>query len=341
MERDTLRQAYDPLHTALCARYGVAHNPKDFEEAIRILEGSFIKISGKLISYINPSIRDYMAEYLNDFTLLEDLARSAQKANYAKAVWDFGSKDRLNTLERRSLALAFQYVAENFPIIRVWSPSLDEPGSYIVSDIGITDRLKLLLDWWTASGEARFAVLALELAATPPDGFSPWRDGAEMVELLCELLDPFNFEDAPFVEVMVGHLEAGLIDMLNGHMGMDDLKKISDAIEENSTSVSSHIMKAMEHAIVREFEEISDRVVELDSESTLNDYMGYLGALALRVGIPKSIVERAEKAVKERIEAIEEEATIAEAPEVGRGKRENETFDDTAIQNLFAPLLSL
>lgn len=222
----------------------------------------------------------------------------------------------------------------------MWAQNPDKPNSYILSDIGIIERLKLLLAWWSASDEARFAVLAVELAATPPDGFSPWRDGAEMIELLRELPDPNYFNGFPFVDVMVGHLEAGLIDMLNGYMGTDDLQKISDAIEAHRTSVSPNIIAAMDRAIVREIEEISYRLAELDSKSTLNDHMGYLGILGPRAGVPKSIIEWAEKTVKERIEAIEEETTTADAPEIGRRKRENETFDDVTIQNLFAPLLS-
>ncbi|MFG1351357.1 hypothetical protein, partial [Xanthobacter autotrophicus] len=276
VERDTLRQAYDPLHTALCARYGVAHDPKDFEEAIRTLEGGFISISGRSISYINPSVRDYMTEYLNDYTLLAVFARAAHKANYAKAIWKFGSKDWFNTPARRDLALAFQSVAETFPAIRMWAPDPDKPNSLILSDIGVIDRLKLLLAWWSASDEVRFAVLAVELAANPPGGFSAWRDGAEIIELLYELPDPDYFERFPFVEVMVGHLEAGVIDILNCYMGTDDLQKISDAIEEHRPNVSPDIIAAMDRAIVREIEEISDRVADLDSESTLNDHMDYL-----------------------------------------------------------------
>ncbi|MFG1352814.1 hypothetical protein, partial [Xanthobacter autotrophicus] len=62
--------------------------------------------------------------------------------------------------------------------------------------------------------------------------------------------------------------------------------------------------------------------------------------LGARAKVPRPIIERAEKIVKERIKAIEEETTTADDPEIGRSKRENETFDDAAIQNLFAPLLS-
>ncbi|CUW40843.1 conserved protein of unknown function(containing P-loop containing nucleoside triphosphate hydrolases domain,157-366) [Magnetospirillum sp. XM-1] len=340
VKRDTLRQAYDPLHTALCARYGVAHDPKDFEEAIRTLEGGFINISDRSIRYINPSVRDYMAEYLSDYVLLGEIARASQKADYAKAVWEFGSKDSSNASARRELALAFQSLAETFPTIRMWGTNSGKPNSFILSDLGIIDRLKLLLAWWSASDETQFAVLAVKLAASPPGGFNAWRDGAEMIELLRELPAPDYFEGFPFVEEMIGHLEAGLIGLLNGYIGTDDLQTISDVIEEHRTIVSPNIIAAMDRAIVREIEEISDRVAELDSESTLNDHMGYLGVLGPRAGVPESVIARAEKIVKERIEAIEEEITTADAPEIGRRKQENEPFDDTAIQNLFAPLLS-
>lgn len=341
VDRDTLRQAYDPLHAALCARYCVAQDPKDFEEAIRTLEGGFINISGRSISYVNPSVRDYMAEYLNDYALLVEFARAAQKANYAESVWKFGINGRLNITARRDLALAFQSVAETFSTIMMWAKNPNNPSSYILSDLGIIDRIKLLLDWWKASNEAKFAVLAVELAVTHPGGFSAWRDGADMIELLCELTDPNCFKGFPHVMDLVGQLEAGLIDVLNGSTEIDDLQKISDAIEDQRTRVSPSIIAAMERAIVREIEELPDRVAELDSESTLNDHMGYLGVLGPRAGVPKSDIERAEKIVKERIEAIEEETTTADAPEIPRNKRENEPFDDDAIRNLFAPLLSL
>ncbi|WHQ20646.2 hypothetical protein MQ089_14645 [Edwardsiella anguillarum] len=35
----TLRSSFEPLHTAMSRTYGLAHGPKDFEEALRILEG--------------------------------------------------------------------------------------------------------------------------------------------------------------------------------------------------------------------------------------------------------------------------------------------------------------
>jgi len=53
-----LRPTYNALHARLCTKYGIAFDHKDFEEAIRILEGGFIEIKKRDVSFINPSLRD-------------------------------------------------------------------------------------------------------------------------------------------------------------------------------------------------------------------------------------------------------------------------------------------
>src|SRR5262249_5984381 len=59
-----LQKAFNALHQHFCQKYNHARDPKDFEEALRILEGSFITLRdtsvGYFVSYINPSFRDYM-----------------------------------------------------------------------------------------------------------------------------------------------------------------------------------------------------------------------------------------------------------------------------------------
>ncbi|MGO8656418.1 hypothetical protein ACC771_12280, partial [Rhizobium ruizarguesonis] len=61
-----VRVSFEALHAYLCQKYGQTRDPKDFEESVKILEGGFINIRGTKISYINPSFRDYMADYLRD-----------------------------------------------------------------------------------------------------------------------------------------------------------------------------------------------------------------------------------------------------------------------------------
>jgi hypothetical protein len=66
---DDLKTAFDALHPVMCKIYNISHEAKDFEEALKILEGGFIAISGGRISFINPSLRDYLTDYLNDASL--------------------------------------------------------------------------------------------------------------------------------------------------------------------------------------------------------------------------------------------------------------------------------
>lgn len=339
VERDKLWKTFDHMHYKLCLRYHISRGPKDFEDSVRILEGSFITIRGNSINYINPSVRDFLSEYLNDDALLREIARAAEKANYAGAIWRFGIECRFSVSARRDLALAFESVAENFPIIQMWTLNPGKPNSYILADIGVIDRLKLLLEWWAASAEDRFAVLAVQLAAEPPGGFVAWCDGENMVELLSKLPTSEYFEGFPYVVEVVRHLEAGLVEMIDGYVPVDDLKALSDAIENSTPSFSSNITMAIDRAIADAIDNISDRVADLDSESTLNDHLEYLDVLGHRAGVPQSSIDRAKKIVEARIQTIESEMAISDAVEIGRTMREEEIFDDTAIQNLFAPLV--
>src|SRR3990167_691782 len=69
----TLRSSFVTLHTSISTAYGLAHGPKDFEEALRILEGSFVNvvnIGGPMVSFLNPSLKDYLSTYLLETDLL-------------------------------------------------------------------------------------------------------------------------------------------------------------------------------------------------------------------------------------------------------------------------------
>lgn len=337
---DTLKTAYEPLHAALCARYGATRDPKDFEEALRTLEGGFLNITGRTIRYINPSVRDYLAEYLNDQALLVEFGEAAQTSSYAGAIWKFGGRDWLSPA-RRELALSFLGIAERFNKIPMWKRDPERANSYTFSDSSNLERLKLLLSWWNASGDARFTQIAVALAANPLGGYSAYRDGADMVELLRELPDPDYYESSPHLAELVVHLEAGLLKLLKSGIGADDLEKISNAIEEHRSGIGAPIIKAVEDAIIAEIENVKDRVEELDSESTLNDHIATLSSLGARASVPRSVIKRAQLTVRARIDTIAEETSDTGAPDiVVQERRAVEKFDNNDLRNLFAPLLA-
>lgn len=337
-EIDEVRLAYQSLHPRLCSIYGHAHDPKDFEESLRILEGSFLTIRSARVSFVNPSLRDYLTDYLNDMEVLKEFAHAARMAGWARELWQHGRKiaDEVN---RASFALSFAKVAEELVHFPIWKRSATLPHSFNVNDIANSERIKLLLEWWAASKAPAFAGLAVALAEKPVDGFSAWRDGEELIALLGELRAG-GPADLPLVDELVTALENGLLSLLSSGMASDDLEKISDAVEASAELLGAEIQEAAKDAIRREFADIERVLAETDSESTLEDYIATLTKLAPRAGIPPWTLTATETKVNERIAAIAEEAERAEAPSFsGAARKDPDRFDDADLKNLFAPLL--
>lgn len=333
-----LRLAYQSLHPLLCAKYGQPHDPKDFEESLRILEGGFIAIRNGSVYFVNPSFRDYLTDYLNDIEQLKDFAVAARQADWARQLWWHGWKiaddDKISEFGQ-----AFRAVAKEFLHIPVWKKSTQYAHSYSTSDLANSDRIVLLINWWDATGDETFARLATDLATKPVSGFSSWRDGTDLIELIKKLRDGY-YGEFPFVEEMLAALEDGVITMLNSGIASDELEAISDAISAAEEILSPDIKDAAREAIQREFDEIDRTVADTDSESTLKEQKAMLEKLAPRAGIPGAALALALDAVDERISALTEEvekASTASFP--GAAKSETDKFDEKELMSLFTPLL--
>ena len=342
---DVLRAAFDALHQHFSGKYGTSRDPKDFEEAVRILEGGFLTIKDASVSYVNPSFRDYMAEYVKDIVLLRDCAITAQRASWAKAVWETGQKLPLTQDEKATFAQSFAGIAERFETLPTWRATSGQPrGSWSPSDLSNSARLRLLLEWWSATRDSRFASLSVSLAKNPPGfsnsrSFNSWRDGTELVELVRELRDGDYFVDFPAANELVDELEDGLVKMLSYGVAMDDLDNISDAVANAGSLIGDDVREATEEAIRVEFTNVESNVADVDSESTLEDHIKLLEKLGPRAGVKSEDVVAAVKEVRGRIEELAEEASTAESPSVPRPKAEDDVFDDAALRNLVLPLL--
>jgi hypothetical protein len=273
-----LRLTYQSLHPRLSSKYGHPHDPKDFEESLRILEGSFVTIRGKSVSFINPSLRDYLADYLNDSAQLKDFAAAARRCDWAQTLWWHGRKHETD-IGLATFARSFLSIAEEFAHIPTWKRSATTPYSFSVNDLANSNRIKLLLEWWTASGNHEYATLAKDIATRPIDGFNSWRDGTEIIDLIRSFIDG-HYPNFPFEEEIIGALENGVVTMLSSGIALDDLERISDAINDNEEALGSAIANAMTEAIKREFDEIEYIVKDADSESTLNEQRVTLQKLA-------------------------------------------------------------
>lgn len=342
VELDELRPAFEALHQELCATHGVARDPKDFEEAVRILEGGFITLRNTQISYVNPSFRDYMSGYVNDVALLCECAKTAQSARWAQAVWKVAYPVGIPLEQLKRLALAFTDIAGKFLELPTWKKT--RPDAYSATDLGNVDRIVLLLNWGSASGDDRFNQLAMQLAKTPPappgwSGFSAWREGADLIELVGKLRDGDYYSDLSIAASLADILEDEIIRLLSWGMSHDELENMVEAVEAGYPPASDRVRQAAMDAIRREINDVEQTISGIDSESTLEDHAKTLEKLAPRADVPPEALARALAKVQERIMELGEETYVADAPSIPKSPREIDTFDDAALRDLFAPLL--
>ena len=336
-----LRDAYEGLHPRLCAKYGESHGPKDFEEFLRILEGGFITIRGTQVGFVNPSLRDYLTEYLADENMLLEIARCARQTDWAKDVWRFAKRLKLSDELRTHLALSFVELAQRLPQLPVWFIVPGEHGSVrYPKGLSNTDRIEMVLEWWDATKDHRFADIALELARSPVDGLDPWRDGNEVIELIGRLRDGDYFYELPHASEIADFLETAAVAMVEQHMTSEELERISDAADQWSHHLTDKILNAVNDAIRHEIDNVGTVVGEIDSQSTLNSHIDTIEKLSKRVGIGADVVSSAVETVRDRITELEREIEVSKPPSFQSGRPpEKDTFDDEALKNLFVPLL--
>ena len=340
---ERLRTAYDSYHRVLSGHYGAPQDPKDFEESLKILEGGFIKIIGDTVGFVNPSVRDYLLTYLDDYTLLTLAAKASVQSLWAQKVWEHGKRlARARTqpmpTERAAFSRAFLPISREFLTLPVWAQI--GGGIYAASCLSNVERLELMIDWWYASGDDSFLPMITTLANKPVDGWDLWRDGENLLILAGKLRDADYFNELPQADDLADILEEGVIKMIARRQpNSEELDKLSDAYEEWKPYLGTAIWDAVTLEIRREFEELDEVLRDMNSESTVDEHIEILEKLGKRTCIPYEVIKRAgDKAVERKFE-IESESAEASSPSVRSGDVQIfDVFDDTALRILFEPL---
>ena len=123
--------------------------PTDFEDALHLLEGSFIGIRDEQVTFVNPSVRDYLQQYLTDQILLTDMALSAPTARWALAVWEhYESIGGVIDIKPAAFAKHFSEIAKRFDTL----PTLATENGELRSDLALSDRVELLAEWARLTG---------------------------------------------------------------------------------------------------------------------------------------------------------------------------------------------
>lgn len=335
-EIPALREAFDSLHERLCAKLGLARGLQDFEDALRTLEGSFVQINDTNVSFINPSVRDFLSQFLIDSELLKTAASSAKSVKFASAVWEFAKgKFRLSP-SKTLIAGEFHTLVEMLKT-RPHHKWVDG-NSLVFADSSNSARVELLLEWWSETSNETFLQGALDFVKNPPQGFDSTYDADSLLELIGKIGDVGYYQDHPHLRLLSSEIEAAVISLLNGGMWADELKTVSDTAE-GMLELSPSISDALAAAITGEIENIEDICRNMDSSSTLEDHAEALKVIGPRAGVPDSALTTALDHVSERIAQIEDyETTSSEAPSFSALDLNDHGFSDEAMDALFSGL---
>ncbi len=340
-EIEDLEEVYNPLHQALCRRFSLSSGPKDFEESVRTLEGSFITISNGKVSLINPSVRDYLAQYMTDGALLRAMAEGMVTLRAARALYEhFKKVPGVSREDKEAFLISFIPLAANAVNEDPWKPIRGEPNRRRWIGMSYSDQIELLRDWWKTSKRQDFLNSALVVASSSDIWFSSWADGRLMPRLIASL------RAAPKAErekttALVEALEERLIQILNFDLDLDDVHRIRTEVLPRKGHLAQRIGWSTDSAAHRVIAELPNNLEHVDSESVLDDYTKLVDEIGATVGATPAEMARAKDAISSRADRLRAETPDEDALVVrGDSASEIDWFTDKDLHNLFAPLLA-
>jgi len=325
-----LRRGFAALHPKLCAKYGLSHGPQDFEAALKILEGGFLTITNGRVTFLNPSVRDFLKGELEDPALLGACAEASTSAAWAAEVWNQARGAKLAPDELTSLASQLAPAAQLLATRRTLVLS---NGAIQEADISIGARLELLVAWWTQCNRPEFTAALQALAEAPPGGFRDV-DADAMLDLIVQIRAgdleglPQGIDDA---------LEAGLAQAF-AYMNADELCRVAESLAESSGYLGPAAQDALTDAIRGEFANLDEVMKDIGGdEDALEDHRAALCELGRIAKLPDLTVDRAMRAIDERISNLEDYPTSHGGTPAARGLQ-GEPFSNDDLRSLFASL---
>lgn len=338
-EIDDLEEVFAGIHPVLCAKFGMPYDPKDFEGALRTVEGSFVVISGTMVRFVNPSVRDYLARYLSDIALLSVLAEGVPTLRSARNLFDHFMKQPGPTNEGITTFVSrFVRLCERFITVEVWKRIPGETYRSRMYELPNSDRIDLLVNWWRLSSAKPFIAAAQTIADRGRAVLSAWEDGRKLPEILAGLRAAQALGE-PTPSELIDAVQAGVSGLLATDLDPDDITRILAAADEHEGSLPPALFAEIQGAARRMMEDLEDNLGHLDSESTLEDWGKTINTLAARFDADPRIVERAHAALKRRTSQLREtEAEDTEASFTGAANLPSDKFDDAALASLFGSL---
>ncbi len=336
-----LRENFNAIHNKICEHYSQPSKPEDFEEALKSLESGFVTISGSQVRFVNPSVRDFLKEHLSDGDFLGLLPTLCVRAEWAQNLWSHLKQTfRTDPDKLKALAQKFCEFANKLDQIPNFVKVKSEQYNYWyreLDDLSIAERGYLLLDLFEQSDDRGFLDAAISVLKSDVLGVEASRDARDLPELHWRI-SGFVDDDVDGKAVLLTSVEAALVRAIEAGVPMDELVAVKDAIDEylDEAIDLGPIEDAINSAIDYEFDEISERISDLSSESALNEHLEMLEFIAQHTG---RSAETAKRVVLEKISEIEVPDYDEYRPSSrGRSSNPDAEFSDNDLVSLFSTL---
>jgi DNA polymerase III delta prime subunit len=330
----SLEKRFGRVHKVLSSHYLQSTKAKDFEEALKILESGFISISGKLVNFVNPSLRDFLKVYLVNKELLLLLPAAATDVRWAREVWSHEksifSSSRGFLRECSSSFHAISALIESTPTTK------NDNFFVTTDDLSISDRLRLLFEWWQSSLDQSFLYKMLNILGSNRLEVDP-SDGHDFPELHAEICLVEEIDESIRASILKG-IEEVIGRVLNLGVHIEDLNLIASRVQSfMSGTLSTELNIKLNYLVVSEFLNVEENTSHLESVDDLEEHIDFLKELAITTN--KDADEAIEK-LNDRIAEFEEYDHYSHKIESHqRCRNGEEEFNDQDIVSLFSTLL--
>ncbi|MDA0155547.1 ATPase family protein associated with various cellular activities (AAA) [Vibrio crassostreae] len=336
---ELLRTNYSELHRSVSSYYSQSTMPSDFEDALQSLESGFISISGKSVSFVNPSVRDFLKSYLIDREFLSLLPETSKNVGWARNLW----RHLKAVFESREMDLKFLASKfKKFSEVIDSTPTLErvEKNGYVsfkYHDLSISDRVELLLEWWERTGDQYFIERALDIFRSGSLETVSWVDGPSLPDLHWWVHNFIN-DDNNLKLDMLETIEDSLLKILSNGVPIDELVSIVEKLKESMLDTApQQVSDIINQLVSYEFNDTRNAISHLDTEDELSEHLEFLSELAK---ITKHDLEKSKMIVLDRINELEEEDSANQNTSyTPRSNRDKEEFSDDALKSLFSNLV--
>ena len=135
--------------------------------------------------------------------------------------------------------------------------------SFSQDDLALSDRIRLLLEWWEASGGDDFIQSALALLNEGALELVSWRDGQSLPEIHW-LVSNFVDHEHPLKDKLLEGITHRLVDVIEGGVTSDELVNIIKSVHEYmDDAVPKSIEDGIANAVHYELYETDDAISHL------------------------------------------------------------------------------